>query len=81
MSVMAFAIMLLLLLGPLRKLCMRNARFAVPAMLGAVVGYCLGLLALAAGLPYPWLPWVWAALAAFFVGEAGSEWFRRVFRE
>lgn len=80
MSAVLLVVMLLMLLGPLRRLCVGNATFVLPAAAGAIAGYLLGLFALSTGLPYPWLPWLWAALGAFFLGEAGSEWFRRVFR-
>lgn len=80
MTILLLVVIFILLIGPFRRTYIRNAAFALPATVGAVVGYCVGLLALSTGIPHPWLPPVGAVAGAIFAGEAGSEWFRRVFR-
>jgi quinol-cytochrome oxidoreductase complex cytochrome b subunit len=75
----------LLLIGPLRRPYLRRARFTVPATIGAIVAFAVGMCVMTlAGVPPPLsflIPLAMAAGAALGLGESCKVWCDRTFGE
>ena len=75
----------LLLIGPLRRPYLRRARFTVPATIGAIVAFAVGMCVMTlAGVPPPLsflIPLAMAAGAALGLGESCKTWCDRTFGE
>jgi peptidoglycan/LPS O-acetylase OafA/YrhL len=82
MKLLLLLLVVALLLGPLRRLYLRHARFTIPATIGGLVGLILGaFIAAQAGLPSPLgglLAMVAAGALAVHAGESCKAWCDRV---
>ena len=78
MKTIIVLVLLALLLGPLRRPFFRYGRFTIPAVIGGMLGWILGLgMAAHIGLSYvysPYLPWIGALMGAI----AGIEGFKEL---
>jgi hypothetical protein len=75
-----FVLVVLLLLGPLRRPFFRNWRFNVPASAGALVAWVVMSSGMSPSDPR-WMPLVGAVLVGLGAGAAGKQWFDEVFGE
>jgi hypothetical protein len=82
MTTVILIVLGLLLLGPLRRTFVRNARFTVAASVGAVAGYIAGAYVMTlAAVPAPLsflIPTAMAAGAGLGFGESCKAWCDRV---
>lgn len=79
MKILLLLLLLALFLGPLRRPYLRNARFSIPATVGAAGGLVLGFYLVGrAGAP-PFLALVLAAALGVSFGEAVAGWCDKVF--
>ena len=77
-----FAILVILLLGPLRLWVGRHWAFLFSTVAGAVIGLFIGgYIAAQCGPSYAWLPLVGAVIGAATAGKVGPEWMRNIERD
>ena len=77
-----FVIIIILLLGPLRRWVGRHWAVLLSTMGGAVVGLMIGgYIAAKCGSSYAWLPLVGALIGAAAAGRVGPEWLRNIERD
>lgn len=66
--------MVLLIFGPTRRRVTRNLRFFLPLVVGAVVGWELGMFAFRGYPMFFWVPWAGSITLGLMAAKAGKSW-------